>query len=142
MDDLLMPAPPGEMSAPPAAGMGGMGGMPPPPPPGMGGDMPGGMPPMPPEMDPQNMALAAAEVTMEMLPTMPDQALSALSSSVMAEMDRRSAGPAAGGPEMPAGGGMGMGLPPMPGAGAPPPPMPGAGAPPPPPPGGIGALIG
>ena len=141
MDDLLMPAPPGEMPPPPSAGMGGMGGMPPPLPPGMGGDMPGGMPPMPPEMDPQNMALAAAEVTMEMLPTMPDQALSALGNSVMAEMDRR-AGAAGAGPEMPAGGGMGMGLPPMPGAGAPPPPMSGAGAPPPPPPGGIGALVG
>jgi len=95
-----------------------------------GGPGPEGMP------DPMSMALAAVEVTMEMLPEMPDQALSALSSSVMAEMDRRSGGGAGGGgmPPMPAGGDMGM--PPMPAGG-------GMGMPPAPAPaGGIGALVG
>jgi len=120
MDDLMMPPPPEAMGDT----MGG--GMLPPPPAADGGMMPS--PDGPPMPDPSSMALAAVEVTMEMLPQMPDQALSALGNSVMAEMDRR-AGAAGAGPEMPAGGG---GMP----AGA-------AAMPPAPAPaGGIGALVG
>ena len=90
--------------------------------------------------DPSSMALAAVEVTMEMLPQMPDQALSALSSSVMAEMDRRT-NAAGGGPEMPAGGG-GMGMPPGGGGMGMPPTAAAAMPPAPAPAGGIGALVG
>lgn len=130
MDDLLMPPPPGAMepmgAAPPSESAPPMG--------GMGGPMP---PPLP-DTDPQSMALAAAEVTMEMLPGMPDQALAALSRSVMAEVDRRSAeqAPPPSGPAPGPMGGMPAGPGPM--GGMPPGPAPA----PAPASAGIGALIG
>lgn len=135
MDDLLMPPSPEAMG--PMGAMDGPSAPTPasaPPSGGMGGPMP---PPMP-DTDPQSMALAAAEVTMEMLPGMPDQALAALSRSVMAEVDRRSAeqAPSPSGPA-PGPGPMGaMPVGPGPMGGMPPGPAPA------PAPAGIGALLG
>lgn len=57
----------------------------------MGNPMGAPMPP-PPEQDSSSMALAAAEVTLEMLPMLPDTALQALAGAASQELQGRMGG--------------------------------------------------